>query len=228
MIRRMRVTEIFGSIQGETTRSGCLASFVRLDGCNLHCTWCDTAYARQGGREMSVDAILQAILDLGMDTVVVTGGEPLIQPETPALLTVLAAAHPHVILMTNGTLPLDQVPTTVIKVVDIKTPWSHETIPGLSEDTIPPDPPHLRLANLYLLTPIDEIKAVVRDRREFQWYAAFCERHRLFDRVGAVLVAPAWGLLEPTLLVDWMKASGRPFRLNLQWHKYLYGERQGV
>ena len=177
---------------------------------------------------MSIDTIVSSVNKLGMKTIVVTGGEPMLQPDTPALLTALAAAYPCVMLMTNGTFPLEQLPSSVIKVVDIKTPWSHETVMSLSQDIIPEDPPHLRLANLYGLSHNDEIKAVVRDRREFEWYSAFCERHRLFEHVGAILVAPAWGILEPTTLIDWMKADGQPFRLNLQWHKYLYGELRGV
>jgi len=224
----MRVSEIFSSIQGETTRAGCLAAFLRLEGCNLRCSWCDTAYAFSGGVDMAPDEVLHALLDLDTPTIVVTGGEPLLQPETIPLLTALVAAGRLVMLMTNGTIPLDPVPSDVIRIIDVKTPWSHETIPLLTDGVVPPDPPHLRLANLYLLTAQDEVKCVIRDQREFGWFVAFCERHRLFDRVGAVMVAPAWGLLEPPLLIEWMKACRRPLRLNLQWHKYIFGERRGV
>ena len=219
----MKVSEVFRSLQGETTRAGEPAVFVRLAGCNLDCTWCDTAHAQSGGRPMSIARILAAVEALPPTPLVcVTGGEPMIQRDTPALLAALLGAGRDVQLMTNGSVALDLVPAGVSRVVDVKSPWAHRG------DLPPPGgpviaPPHLLPSNLALLGPPDEVKVVVRTRPEFDWAAGWLESAGLFGRVRAVLVAPAWGHLEPALLADWILESGLPIRLNLQVHKMLWG-----
>ncbi len=217
----MTVFEIFASLQGEGRRAGEPTAFVRLAGCNLRCAWCDTAYAWSGGTPMTVAEVVVAARRLGLPRACVTGGEPLLDPDTPALLHALIGAGLGVTLMTNGSLPLDPVPAAVHKVVDIKSPWAHS--PGVPSGLLDLPPTQFHRGNLALLTPGDDVKFVVRDRTEFDWAVGFADREGLFQRVGAVFVGPAWGLLDPALLADWVLASGRPVRLHLQWHKVLWG-----
>jgi 7-carboxy-7-deazaguanine synthase len=220
----MKVAELFRSIQGETTRAGEVAAFVRLAGCNLRCAWCDTPHARTGGRAMSVEAVMAEVARLGPARLAcVTGGEPLLQPSASALVSALLASGRDVQVMTNGSVPLDRVPAGASRVVDVKSPWAHD--PGAPEAPGPlADPPHLLPSNLDLLGPADEARFVVRSRAEFDWAARWAVSAGLFDRVGAVLVAPAWGALEPATLAAWILDAGLPLRLNLQVHKLVWGE----
>ncbi len=202
------VNEIFHSIQGESTHAGRPCVFVRLTGCPLRCTYCDTTYAYTEGKPMTVAEVLAAVRSHRCGLVEVTGGEPLAQEETPALLAALLAEGYEVLLETSGTLPLDRVPPAVRKIVDVKCPGSGEAHRNRYED-------------LDLLSPRDEVKFVVRDRRDFEWAVEVVRRHRLAERCP-VLVAPAFGELSPRDLAEWILASGLPLRLQLQLQKYVW------
>lgn len=217
----MNIAEVFVSLQGEGRRVGEPTTFVRVAGCNLRCAWCDTSYAWFGGSPIPVDDLVKTIRDLAIPRVCVTGGEPLLDPETPRLLRTLLDAGLAVTLMTNGSLSLRFVPRAVHKVVDIKTPWAHAV--EAPSEPLDLSPPHLDLDNLSLLTAEDDVKFVVRCRAEFDWVVRFADRMDLYAMVGVVFVGPAWGLLDPALLAQWVLAARRPIRLHLQWHKVLWG-----
>ncbi|HEY2460012.1 MAG TPA: radical SAM protein [Candidatus Acidoferrum sp.] len=224
----MFITEIFRSIQGEGTRAGVPCIFVRLTGCNLRCTWCDTAYAFHGGKKMTVDEILSRVDELsgraaemnGADAatplVELTGGEPLLQEEIYALSEKLLAAGYTVMIETSGERPISRLAKDVIKIVDVKCPDSGE-------------PDTFDMKNLDALTPQDEIKFVLSSRRDYDFALEFVLRHQLGDRVRAVLFSPVfedpngkWPGLEPRTLVEWMLADGVPARLGLQLHKFVW------
>lgn len=227
----MKIVEIFRSIQGEGTQAGRPCTFVRLGGCNLRCTWCDTPYAQaNAGEDRTVEQAVGRVLALGDGLACVTGGEPLLQPEAPDLVRALLASGLEVQIMTNGSLPLNRVPREAILAVDIKTPWSHalpaQATAPRTDDECPaglPGPPHFDPSNLSRLSRTDEAKFVVRDRREFDWASRWAVSVGLFDRLGTVFAGTAWGSVEPGEVADWILASGLPFRLNLQWHKVLWG-----
>jgi len=218
----MDVIEIFGSIQGESTRVGVPCVFVRLAGCNLDCSWCDTRYARKGGTRMSRDDIVEKVVEFDVTEVCVTGGEPMLQPDTPLLLEALVNRGLRCTLMTNGSLPLDAVPDAVIRVMDVKTPWSQANQPRTRPAT-GAHPSGLKDDNLRLLRPHDEVKFVIGTREDFDWACEWALCEGLFDRVAAVFVSPAWGMIEPSIVADWIVESGLPLRLNLQVHKLLWG-----
>lgn len=219
----MRVIEVFRSIQGEGTRAGEPCAFVRLAGCNLCCAWCDTPHALEDGTEVSVADLASRITAMRTRLVCVTGGEPLVQADTPTLVARLLDAAHDVQVMTNGSLPLAALDPRASRVVDVKSPWSGDaSVP--SAHPLPPLPPlGLDPANLERLAARDEVKFVARDRAEFDWFVDWSDRVGLHDRVGTVLVGPAWDLLAPGTLADWILDSGRPFRLNLQLHKLIWG-----
>jgi len=223
MIRLVNVVEIFASIQGEGTRAGEPTVFIRLAGCLVRCAWCDTPYAFQPGVRMSLQQVLETASRYGVQAACVTGGEPMGQKETPALLASLERAGYDVTLMTSGHFSLARVPESVRKVVDIKTPWAHlEQAPsGVAPDEAPP---HLHPDTLGCLTRHDEAKFTIRGRAEFDWAVRFADREGLWSRVGAVLIGPVWRALDPAVLADWVLESRRPIRLNLQWHKVLWGD----
>jgi 7-carboxy-7-deazaguanine synthase len=211
----MRVTEIFSSIQGESTFAGLPCTFVRLTGCPLRCGYCDTAYAFSGGTEMDLDEILARVADHGVPLVEVTGGEPLAQKETPALLTRLLAAGHQVLLETSNALPIDAVPDGVHVILDLKSPGSDE----LSAN---------RWENLELLDERGEIKLVLTDRVDFDWAVKTIAAHRLAGR-WPLLLAPVFGALDPAELAAWILEAHLPARLQLQLHKLIWGaERTGV
>jgi 7-carboxy-7-deazaguanine synthase len=218
----MVITEIFKSIQGEGTRAGLPCIFVRLTGCNLRCTWCDTAYAFHGGTKSSLDEILKNVRLLAGDgagrisLVEITGGEPLLQPETPALAEKLLAAGYSVMIETSGERFVGALPREVIKIVDVKCPDSgeHETFD---------------MANLEALNGEDEIKFVIWSRRDYDFARDFMARHRLAERVGQVLFSPVfadpagrWEGLNARGLAEWILADGLPVRLGLQLHKFIW------
>lgn len=217
----MRIVELFKSIQGETTRAGEVAIFVRLAGCNLNCIWCDTGYARTEGQDLYISEVIAEVHSLGPCRLVcITGGEPMLHNEVPELIERLLKVGYEVQLMTNGSMPLDPVPPAASRIVDIKSPWSHGYTP-FYDINIPP--PHFLLSNLDILNISDEVKFVVRTRHEFEWASQWALSYGLFERVKSVLVAPVFGELDASMLARWVIDSGLPFRLNLQIHKLIFG-----
>jgi 7-carboxy-7-deazaguanine synthase len=218
----MVITEIFKSIQGEGTRAGLPCIFVRLTGCNLRCTWCDTAYAFYGGTKLPLEEVIERVRTLSGDgpnrvtLVEITGGEPLLQPETPALAEKLLAQGYTVMIETSGERFLSVLPRAVIKIVDVKCPDSGE-------------PDTFDMANLEALGSRDEIKFVISTRRDYYFARDFTLRHGLSKRVQEVLFSPvfpdpagAWPGLEARELVEWILADGLPVRLGLQLHKFIW------
>jgi 7-carboxy-7-deazaguanine synthase len=205
---RMRVTEIFESIQGEGTRAGRPCVFVRFTGCDLRCVYCDTAYAFHGGEELSREEILSRVAAYRPRFVLLTGGEPMLQRELPALAGDLLARGWEVAVETHGQRPLDALPREVVRIVDVKTPASGEETTDL--------------AYLDRLAPHDEVKFVVCSEADFRWSEAVVRRHRLEGRVH-VLLSPAWGQVEPRDLARWMLEAGLDARLSLQIHKVVWG-----
>ncbi|HSN92359.1 MAG TPA: radical SAM protein [Anaeromyxobacteraceae bacterium] len=204
----MRVTEIFFSIQGEGTRAGRPCVFVRFTGCDLRCSYCDTAYAFQGGAEMTRAEILAAVAAHPCRFVLLTGGEPLLQRELPDLAGDLLARGYEVAVETHGQRPLDALPAEVVRIVDVKTPGSGEPAPDL--------------AYLDGLAPHDEVKFVVTSEEDFRWSREVVARHRLEGKL-AVLFSPSWGQVEPRDLARWILEAGLDARLSLQIHKVVWG-----
>ncbi|MFN3544003.1 MAG: 7-carboxy-7-deazaguanine synthase QueE [Thiobacillus sp.] len=209
----LRITEVFLSLQGETSRAGLPTVFVRLTGCPLRCRWCDTAYSFQGGETVTLDALLARIADYGVKTVCVTGGEPLAQRNCPALLTALCDAGYSVSLETSGALDISGVDPRVARIVDIKPPGSGEDARN-------------RWENLAHLTPHDEIKFVVADRADYDWARKLLRDERL-DRLCPVLFSPVQGELAPAQLAEWVLADRLPVRMQVQLHKILWGNAPG-
>jgi 7-carboxy-7-deazaguanine synthase len=205
----LAVSEIYRTIQGESTFAGLACTIVRLAGCNLHCRYCDTPYARAGGTGMSVEDILKKVGELETSLVEVTGGEPLLQEEACALLEGLLDTGARVLLETNGSLPLDQVPDGVVRILDIKCPGSGEANGN-------------RWENLDLLTGRDQVKFVLCNRADYDWAKGIISEHHL-DRFE-ILLSPAWDTLEPRLLADWILEDGLKARLNLQIHRVVWPE----
>ena len=224
----MFITEIFKSIQGEGTRAGLPCIFVRLTGCNLRCTWCDTAYAFHGGRKMNVDEVLARVAELSgrrenanaahaaIPLVELTGGEPLLQEEIYPLADKLLAAGYTVMIETSGERFVGRLPKEVVKIVDVKCPDSGEA------DTF-------EMKNLTAINANDEVKFVVSTRRDYEFARDFTLRHQLPQRVRAVLFSPVfedpegkWQGLPPQSLVEWILADGLQVRLGLQLHKFVW------
>ena len=204
----MRVTEIFFSIQGEGTRAGRPCVFVRFTGCDLRCTYCDTAYAFHGGRELDRAEILAEVARHPCKLVLLTGGEPLLQKELPDLSRELLARGYEVTVETHGQRPLGGLPAEVVRIVDVKTPGSGEVTTDFGY--------------LDALAPQDEVKFVVTSEADWLWSLEVIRRHRLEGRV-AVLVSPVHGAVDPKDLVRWILESGVEARLNLQLHKIVWG-----
>jgi 7-carboxy-7-deazaguanine synthase len=210
---RLRVTEIFRSIQGESTHAGFPCAFVRLTGCSLRCVWCDTAYAFHGGADIELDEAVARVLALGTRLVEVTGGEPLEQEAVYPLMGRLLDAGRTVLLETGGHVPLDRVDPRVVKIVDVKAPGS-----GMQSANL--------LENLDRLQPHDEVKFVIADRRDFDWSLALV-RERDLDTGRVVTFSPVWETQPAADLAAWIRDSGRPIRLGLQLHKILWGDVPG-
>jgi len=210
----MRVTEIFFSIQGEGSRAGRPCIFVRFTGCDLRCGYCDTAYAFHGGTDMAREEILAAVARHPSRFVLLTGGEPLLQPELPDLAEELISRGYEVAIETHGQRPLDAIPPSAIRIVDVKTPGSGE--------------PTTDFRYLERLMPHDEVKFVVCSEEDFRWSEEIVRRLRLEERLE-VLFSPAWGRVDPKDLARWLLASGLDARLSLQIHKVVWGpEARGV
>lgn len=212
----LTVYEIYASIQGESTHAGLPCAFVRLAACDLRCVWCDTPYAFTGGRKMSVDDVVTAVADLNLNLVEITGGEPLLQAETPELMARLLADGYTVLLETGGHIGLDDVPEAVIKIMDVKCPGSGESAKN-----------HWK--NLDLLQWHDEVKFVIADRADFDFACEVVAKYSLSERVSAVLFSPVFGALRPAELAQWILEAGVPVRLQIQQHKYIWSpEARGV
>ena len=209
----LRITEIFYSLQGEARASGLPTVFVRLTGCPLRCSYCDSEYAFYGGTKKSLDDVLAEVASFGARYVCVTGGEPLAQKVCIPLLKALCDAGYEVSLETSGALDIAAVDPRVSRVVDIKTPGSSESHKN-------------RLENLALLTPHDQLKFVLCDRADFDWAKAFIAEHGLFERCE-VLFSASFKQLAPKDLADWILADRLAVRFQLQAHKYLWGDLPG-
>jgi len=210
----VRVTEIFFSIQGEGSRAGRPCVFVRFTGCDLRCVWCDSAYAFHGGAERTREEILAEVARHPSRFVLLTGGEPMLQKELPALAADLLARGYEVAVETHGQRPTESLPTEVIRVLDVKTPGSGEVA--------------TELGWLEGLRPHDEVKFVVCSEADFRWSVDVVRRHRLEGRAH-LLFSPAWGTVEPRALAGWLLESGIEARLSLQLHKIVWGpEVRGV
>jgi 7-carboxy-7-deazaguanine synthase len=220
----MQITEIYKSIQGESTHAGLPCVFVRLTGCNLRCSWCDSEYTFSGGHRMTVEEVIEEVEHLSprAGLVEITGGEPMLQErEVVPLMQRLLDEGYTVLLETSGERPLERVPKGVAKIVDVKCPNSGE-------------PDTFCMENLETLTSGDEIKFVLSDRSDYEFARDFMARHRLAGRVNAVLFSPAFSkdagggkdtshcLLDPRELAEWMLADNVPARLGLQIHKFIW------
>ena len=211
----VRVNEIFHSIQGESTLAGLPCVFVRLTGCNIRCVWCDTAYAFHEGRPMTVAEIADEVGRYGCPLVEVTGGEPLLQPEGIPLMRELLRRGHRVMLETGGSLPIDEVPEGVVRIVDVKCPGSGES--GKN-----------RWENLAALRPGDELKFVIADHADYLWAAERVREHDLHARC-AVLFSSVHGSLDAGDLGRWVLQDRLPVRVQVQLHKVLWpGVLRGV
>jgi len=212
----VQVTEIFHSIQGESTYTGLPCTFVRLTGCNLRCTWCDTEYAFYGGEKMTVDQVIEKVRAFGGKLVEVTGGEPLLQKEVYPLMERLLTGGYRVLLETSGERPLDRVPREVVKIVDVKCPDSGE---GGT----------FHMPNLELMAPHDQVKFVIASRRDYEFARDFTREHDLTRRFDAVLFSPVHGQADLQQMAEWILSDGLEVRFGYQLHKVIWGaEARGV
>jgi len=211
----LRVTEIFASIQGETSYAGLPFGFVRLTGCNLRCRYCDTTYAYDGGDDFPLGEIVSRVRLFGISRAMVTGGEPLLQPETPALVSAFLDLGWTVLVETNGTVPLSSLDPRAVKIMDVKCPGSGEERKTLWE-------------NFDRLTERDEVKFVVSSEDDYQYAREVIAKYRN-GRDFKVLISPAFGLLPPERLAGWMVGDALDARFQLQLHKLVWGpDRRGV
>lgn len=209
----LRVTEIFFSLQGESSRVGLPTVFVRLTGCPLRCVWCDTAYAFSGGSAMTIAQVLDHVARYGAWQVCVSGGEPLAQRACLALLAALCDASYDVSLETSGAVDISAVDPRVARVVDLKAPGSGECDKN-------------RWENLAHLTPRDELKLVLADAADYEWARALLRERRL-DRLCPVLLSPVHDRLSPRDLAEWILRDRLPVRMQVQLHKILWGNAPG-
>jgi len=205
----LRVTEIFASIQGETSYVGLPFAFVRLTGCNLRCRYCDTTYAYDSGEEFPLEEVVSMVEAFGIPRVTVTGGEPLLQPEAPTLVTALLDRGHTVLVETNGTVPLSTLDPRAVKVMDVKCPGSGEERKMLWD-------------NFSALTPRDEVKLVIASEEDYRYareiLAKYCVKAPF-----TVLLSPAFGFLPPEKLAGWMVGDALDARFQLQIHKLVWG-----
>ncbi len=204
----MKINEIYKSIQGESSFAGLPCVFVRTTFCNLRCRWCDTSYAFYEGAEESLDSIFATIQSYQCRLVEITGGEPLLQKEVAPLITRLLDAEYQVLIETSGSLPISQVDSRAIIIMDLKTPGS-----GMNHT--------IHWENLAHLKPHDEVKFVIADRSDFEWAKSVWEQHATLQK-RTILFAPVSGELSPRQLSEWILESNLPVRLNLQIQKLIW------
>jgi len=210
------ISEIFKSIQGESTFQGLPCSFIRLAGCNLDCRWCDTPYAKKPqGQIMPPEEVAEEIEKSGLNLVEITGGEPLLQEEVYSLIEHLLLNQYQLLMETNGSLDISRLPSEVVKIMDLKCPSSR-----MSD--------RMRWENISLLSKKDQIKFVVADRIDYDWASEKIKELDL-SSVAQILFAPVYGKIEPRDLAEWLLEDGLPARLQLQLHKYIWGpNKRGV
>ncbi len=214
MTEKLRITEIFHSLQGEARTVGRPTVFVRLTGCPLRCGYCDTAYAFSGGMLFSIEEILTTVASWTPRYVCVTGGEPLAQKSCWPLLAALCDAGYEVSLETSGAIDVDGVDARVSKVLDFKTPGSGEVQRNL-------------YSNVKQLLPHDQVKFVICNEDDYQWSRQCVSQYRLAEKVSDVLFSPSHATLEPAVLADWILRDRLPVRMQLQLHKYLWADAVG-
>jgi 7-carboxy-7-deazaguanine synthase len=206
---RVRVNEIFHSIQGESTWAGSPCVFVRLTGCNLRCTWCDTEYAFYEGNQMEIAEVAAKVNSFNCGLVEITGGEPLLQQGVHPLIALLLARGHHVMIETSGERDISVIDARVTRIIDLKCPGSGESARN-------------RWSNLEHLRPDDELKFVLSDRRDYEWARDAIRTHGLSERVKAVLLSPVFGKLEASDLAAWILGDGLSVRMQLQMHKHIW------
>ena len=211
---QLRITEIFLSLQGETNTMGLPTVFVRLTGCPLRCQYCDTAYAFSGGELMSLAVIVETVRDKGVRHVTVTGGEPLAQPNVHALLTTLCDENFIVSLETSGAIDISGVDARVVKILDLKTPGSGEVSRNLWE-------------NIDRCDSKDQIKFVICNRQDYDWAKLKCDEYAVSSKVADVLFSPSADEMSATELADWIIEDRLAVRMQIQLHKYLWGDQPG-
>jgi len=211
----VKICEIFTSIQGESSYAGLPCTFIRLTGCNLRCTYCDTTYAYADGSERAAEEIMSVVRDSGVKLVEITGGEPLLQPDVYALIERMLDSGYTVLIETNGSMSIREIDKRAVLILDIKTPGS-----GMSGE--------MDFSNLMHLKQTDEIKFVLTGRADYEWAKAIMSRYALGDRCH-VLLSPAFGNISPEQLAVWILEDRLDVRLNLQLHTYIFGPgRKGV
>ena len=212
---QLRITEIFLSLQGETSLAGIPTAFIRLTGCPLRCSYCDTAYAFAGGELMSYCEILEKLASFpDVSHVTVTGGEPLAQSGCLKLLELLSDRAYKVSLETSGALDISRVDKRVIKIIDFKSPGSGEVGKNNWE-------------NIPYIRPDDQIKFVICDRKDYEWAKLKCDQYKLFEIVGEVLFSASWQQIDSRILAEWILDDCLPVRMQVQLHKILWGEERG-
>jgi 7-carboxy-7-deazaguanine synthase len=213
----LKINEIFKSIQGESTYAGLPCTFIRLAGCNLRCTYCDTNYAYYHGKELADEEIISKIKEYGVKLIEFTGGEPLLQEETPKLLKTLLDNNYRVLVETNGSICIGCLDKRLNVIMDFKTPKS-----GMSE--------RMRAENFKFLKKTDQIKFVLMDKSDYTWAKDIIVKHHLLDKFDNILMSPAYGDLSPKPLVSWVLRDNLPVRVQLQIHKYIWApdEREGI
>lgn len=206
----LKINEIFKSIQGESSHTGLPCIFVRLTGCNLRCTWCDTEYAFYEGKGMTVEDVVKAVDQCGISLVEITGGEPLMQKEVIPLMQALLERNYTVMLETGGVLPVDEVPEQVIKIMDLKCPGSGEVSKNNYD-------------NLRHLTLKDEVKFVILDREDYDWSKKILDEY-VVDKKAQVLFSPVYEKLDLKDLVQWVLEDNLPVRIQTQLHKVIWSK----
>lgn len=206
----MKVCEIFTSIQGESSYAGLACTFIRLSGCNLRCSYCDTQYVYDNGTEMYINEIMNRVMTAGVNLVEITGGEPLLQgDDTHSLIRTLLDKGFEVLIETNGSIGIKDIDKRATVILDIKTPGS-----GMSHD--------MDFSNLDYIKPSDEIKFVICSRNDYDWSKKIISDYKLNGKCK-ILFSPAFGVLAPSLIVRWIIEDRLDVRLNIQIHKYIFG-----